>query len=89
MRIFIAVIVFIFGVQSWTQADDIRDFEIEGFSIGDSLLDHFSKQKIDEEKYFEAEQGDNKEVARFYIREILKHWTFRNLKYFLLKLRKS
>ena len=69
MRIFIAVIVFIFGVQSWTQADDIRDFEIEGFSIGDSLLDHFTKQKIEEEKFFEAEQGNNKDVARFYIRE--------------------
>ena len=69
MRILIAVIVFIFGVQSWTQADDIRDFEIEGFSIGDSLLNHFNKKKIEEEKFFEAEQGNNKEVARFYIRE--------------------
>ena len=32
--------------QSWTKADDIRDFEIEGMSIGDSLLDYFSKQEI-------------------------------------------
>ena len=47
MRIFIAVLVLIFGVQSWTKADDIRDFEIEGFSIGDSLLDHFTKDNID------------------------------------------
>ena len=29
---------------SW--ADDIRDFQIEGMSIGDSLLDYFSKDKI-------------------------------------------
>ena len=29
---------------SW--ADDISDFEIEGMSIGDSLLDYFSKKKI-------------------------------------------
>ena len=27
-------------------ANDIRDFEIEGMSIGDSLLDHFTKKKI-------------------------------------------
>ena len=47
MRIFIAVLVLIFGVQSWTNADDISDFEIEGFSIGDSLLDHFTKDNID------------------------------------------
>ena len=29
---------------SW--ADDISDFEIEGMSIGDSLLDYFSEEKI-------------------------------------------
>jgi hypothetical protein len=29
-----------------SQANDIRDFQIEGMSIGDSLLDHFSKAEI-------------------------------------------
>ncbi len=28
-------------------ADDIRDFQIEGMSVGDSALDYFSKKKID------------------------------------------
>ena len=46
MRVFIAVIVLIFSLQSWTKADDIRDFEIEGMSIGDSLLDYFSEEEI-------------------------------------------
>ena len=46
MRIFIAVLVLIFSFQSWTKADDIRDFEIEGMSIGDSLLDYMSKEEI-------------------------------------------
>jgi len=46
MRIFITVLVLIFSFQSWTRADDIRDFEIEGMSIGDSLLDHFSINEI-------------------------------------------
>ena len=27
-------------------ADDIKDFEIEGMSIGDSLLDYFSEEEI-------------------------------------------
>ena len=40
MRVFIAVLVLIFSLQSWTKADDIRDFEIEDMSIGDSLLDY-------------------------------------------------
>ena len=29
-----------------SQADDIRDFQIEGMSIGDSALDYFSKDQI-------------------------------------------
>ena len=33
-----------FSVPSF--ADDIRDFQIEGMSIGDSLLDHFSESEI-------------------------------------------
>ena len=29
-----------------SQADDIRDFQIEGMSVGDSLLDFFSEEEI-------------------------------------------
>ena len=46
MRTIIAVLVLIFSLQSLTKADDIRDFEIEGMSIGDSLLDYFNKEEI-------------------------------------------
>ena len=53
MRIFIIVLVLIFSLQSWTRADDVRDFEIEGMSIGDSLLKHYSKNVLDNiEKYY-------------------------------------
>ena len=44
-KLFIIIIIFI-SFQSWTKADDIRDFQIEGMSIGDSLLDFFNKKKI-------------------------------------------
>ena len=47
MKLFIAVLLLIFSLQSWTKADDISDFEIEGISIGDSLLNIFSKKEID------------------------------------------
>ena len=50
MRVFIAVLVLIFSLQSWTKADDIRDFEIEGMSIGDSLLDYFNENEILDKK---------------------------------------
>ena len=46
MRVFLSVLILIFSLQSWTKADDIFEFEIEGMSIGDSLLDYFSKDEI-------------------------------------------
>jgi len=36
----------LFSFQTSTLVADIRDFQIEGMSIGDSLLDYFSKQQI-------------------------------------------
>ena len=42
LLIFILTLCF----QSWTKADDISEFEIEGMSIGDSLLDFYSKKEI-------------------------------------------
>ena len=42
----ILTVSIIFCLQSWTWADDIRDFQIEGMSVGDSALDYFSKKKI-------------------------------------------
>ena len=53
MRIFLIFLIFIFCSQSWTKADDIRDFEIEGLSIGDSLLDFFDKNQIDNFKNYD------------------------------------
>ena len=41
---YLFLILFSFQAPSW--ADDISDFEIEGMSIGDSLLDYFSKKEI-------------------------------------------
>ena len=43
---FLLILVLIFSLQSWTKADDISDFEIEGISIGDSALDFFSESEI-------------------------------------------
>ena len=52
MRIIIIVLFLIFSLQSWTKADDISEFEIEGISIGDSLLDHFSEEEINKQGIF-------------------------------------
>lgn len=49
VRIFLSILILIFSIKSFAKSEDIRDFEIEGISIGDSLLDYFSKNKINEE----------------------------------------
>ena len=46
MKVFIAVLILIFSLQSWTKADEISDFEIEGMSIGDSLLKNVDREYI-------------------------------------------
>ena len=46
IKIFISILALIISFQSWTKADDVRDFEIDGMSVGDSLLDHFEKKKV-------------------------------------------
>ena len=46
MRVFIAVLVLIFSLQSLSKADDISDFEIEGISVGDSLLNFMNIEDI-------------------------------------------
>ncbi len=45
IRIFI-ILLSIFSFHSLIKADDIREFEVEGLSVGSSLLDHFSLKKI-------------------------------------------
>ena len=65
MRVFITVLILIFSLQSWTKADDISDFEIEGIGIGDSALNFFSIEDIKSNlweypnKEFKRVQNDN------------------------------
>ena len=46
MKLFLAVLILIFSFQSLVMADDISEFEIEGMSIGDSMLDYVDEDKI-------------------------------------------
>ena len=45
MRVFLAALILILSFQSWTKAEDINDFKIEGMGVGDSLYDFFDKKK--------------------------------------------
>ena len=39
-----------FSLQSWTKADDIKDFQIEGLNIGESLLNYMTIEEINSSK---------------------------------------
>jgi len=46
MNKILTILILIFTLQTPSQADDIRDFQIDGMSIGDSLLNYFSEEEI-------------------------------------------
>ncbi len=48
MKTFLSVLILICCLQSFTKADDVSDFEIEGMSIGESLLNFMSEKQIKE-----------------------------------------
>ena len=57
-RLFL-ILILTFSFQSWVKAEDINEFEIEGMSIGDSLLSHMNKNLI-------VNEINNKDVAHYY-----------------------
>jgi len=48
MKRLLLTLILTLSFQSWTIADDIRDFQVEGMSIGDKLLDFISINEIKE-----------------------------------------
>ena len=46
MKRLLLILILTFSFQSWTKADDVRDFEIEGVSVESSLLDYFNEDEI-------------------------------------------
>ena len=50
MKKFLAILILIFTLPTPSQADDIRDFQIEGMSVGDSLLDFMTENEIEKNK---------------------------------------
>ena len=50
MKSFLIILVFFFNIQTLSKADDIRDFELEGISIGDTILRYMNASKIESKK---------------------------------------
>ena len=77
------LILFVLFFSSSVLADDISNFEIEGISIGDSLLDYYSEEEIKQtyagiypnKKFF---QTDIKDSSKFEIYQSMQFHTKRN-----------
>jgi hypothetical protein len=52
MRRLLLILILTLSFQNLSKADDIRDFQIEGIGVGDSLLDFVSKSEIEKNKDF-------------------------------------
>ena len=46
MKRLLLILILTLSFQALTKADDIREFQIEGISIGDSALDYYSKKEL-------------------------------------------
>ena len=66
MKVLITLFFIIFSFQASTEADDISEFEIEGISIGDSLLNFLSEDEIKKKSSDTYYYKDNKYVYYFF-----------------------
>ena len=65
MKRLLIILILTLSFQSWTKADDISDFQIEGMSIGDSLLDLFSIDEIKKAEENPSYYPDKKFIVIF------------------------
>ena len=71
-RLFL-ILILTFSFQSVAKTNDIRDFQIEGMSIGDSLLDYYNQKQIN--KFLKNDYGKND----FYKLEVSEQTLLNNL----------
>ena len=66
MKIFLSVLILILSLQSWSKADDITNLEIEGISVGDSLLNFMNLKKIKEKINSYSDKGYIYKSKKYY-----------------------
>ena len=74
MRNFLLILILTLCFQSLVKANDIRDFQIEGMSIGDSALDYFTKKEIRTERKYRIKYPNSNKFSAitFYEHPMLK-----------------
>ena len=65
MKRLLLILVLTLSFQPWSSAEDIRDFEMSGLSVGDSLLDYLSINEIKRKEKNHTKMG-KKFIMIFY-----------------------
>ena len=74
MKRLLLILILTFSFQTLAKADDIRDFQIEGMSIGDSLLDFYSKNKA--KSFIQKKQYPKSQRIKIYMLKDEKFTTY-------------
>ena len=84
MKKLLLILILTFSFQSWAKADDVRDLEIEGISLGDSLLEFFDEKTIKKGIRNHSYADDT-----FFDVEIYDHTSFNNYENVSFSLKKN
>ena len=68
MKRLLLILILAFSFHTLTKADDISEFEIEGMSIGDSLLDYFDRSIIlnNKQDYYKNEKFFTSNLSKIF-----------------------
>ena len=66
MKRLLLILILMLSFQTLTKADDIRDFQIEGISIGESLLNFISLKKINQKINSYSDKGYIYKSKKYY-----------------------
>ena len=64
MQRLLLILILTLSFQSWTKADDIKDFQIEEMGIGDSIIDFVNRDEINDKMI--TNYPGSKKFSRFY-----------------------
>ena len=65
-RLSVYLFLILFTLQTPSQADDISVFQIEGISIGDSMLDHMTEKEIKKAEQNSTRMGKKFKIIYYY-----------------------
>jgi hypothetical protein len=87
MKRLLLILILTFSLQSLTRADDISDFEIEGVSIGDSVLDFYKREDLN--KFYKINYPNSDKYIGYEIPNHLSKIKFKNYESITLHFKKN